>query len=636
MPGSAEHQNPFRAVDLPEFGVSVSWAMCRNSMCPNFGIHYSAPDPGGGLEAPEDERYSIEADKGRFRLTCKHCRDEFELHSNRAIRTPARHFLSQSLPFATCPDPGCGNYGVNAFECLPFERGVRQGPYRRVTTTEHQMRCHRCRDRTSVVTLGTALGLKKREREHKKRLRNVIRGALYFRSLWMIEEEYGVSRNTYYTQLKRAGARVRDFLAWRNAKLLHPRFAGRAEPVRVYTDTLNVSLGRGGKESAYVQMQIPVSSVYLPEDRTFYILAAHCGFLPGRLCEDDLDVLLAEARRPHASQWDCISHAGTGDASKPADKQMKDLPRIVKGGALTLSPYTELSHFLTVRKMLSRLPKVYHYMDAHLSQSAAALTALAADVRAGRCEIALFQRKGKSKAGEDGGGDDEPREQWPGADKLDERREWLQERLDRAWRDAATRLEEASKGAGDLLSGAVDELDAADVAARFAFARQGANSKEGAWAWTEFPPAGPKFDGGRTLWLTERPGATYGAVGRDLLWASTVLPVDAAHARLRDTVRALRRPDVRAEPGRSFRRSYEDPETVMAELWLALFRLNFWRRRPPRRRLKKGEARPPTPAASMGLAEWNEPPKRDLADVAWSFQLGTVHAERIARWLRRR
>ena len=27
-------------VELPEFGLSVSWAMCRNAMCANFGIPF--------------------------------------------------------------------------------------------------------------------------------------------------------------------------------------------------------------------------------------------------------------------------------------------------------------------------------------------------------------------------------------------------------------------------------------------------------------------------------------------------------------------------------------------------------------------------------------------------------------------
>ncbi len=628
VPDSAEHGNPFQAVDLPEFGTAVSWAMCRNSMCPNFGIHYSAPDPVGGVEAPDDERYLIRAEGGGFKLACRLCGDGFTLNSNRAVRALARHFLSQSLPFATCPDPDCVNFGVNAFERAPFERGVREGPYRH-GGSGGRLRCRRCRGRASLFTLGTPLALKGRERKHKKQLRNVIRGTLYFRSLWMIQEEYGISRNAYYTLLKRAGARVRDYFAWRNARLLHPTFSRRAEPVRVYTDVLTATLARGGKGRNHVHLSIPVSSVDLPEHRTFHILAAHCGFLPGRLCEDDLDVLLADARRPHAALWDCIAHAGTGGGRESAEEEMAGLPHIVKGGAFTASPYTELAHFLTVRKMLSRFPKVHHHMDAHHSQSAAALTALASDVRAGRCEIVLSQRRRKLAG-------DRPGERWPGRDKPDRRREWLQERLDGVWRDAATRLGDASGESGDLLSGASGKPGAAEVAARFASARDGANSGEGGWAWIDFPPPGPKFKGGRSLWLTERPGASYEAVGRDLLWASTALPVDSVHSRLRDTVRGLRRPGFRAGAGRSFRRSYRDPETVMAELWLALFRLNFWRRRPPRKRLMKGDGPLPPSAVAMGLAGPNEPrKKRDLADIAWRFRLGTGHAERIAGWLRR-
>ena len=30
---------------LPEFGMDVSWAMCRNPMCANFGIHFEGTIP---------------------------------------------------------------------------------------------------------------------------------------------------------------------------------------------------------------------------------------------------------------------------------------------------------------------------------------------------------------------------------------------------------------------------------------------------------------------------------------------------------------------------------------------------------------------------------------------------------------
>ena len=173
MSEGAHSENPYRPVDLPEFGVSVGWAMCRNAMCPNFGIQYAGPAPAGAEIA--DDRYTINTVEGQ--LTCRYCDDSFKLNSNRAIRTLARHFLSLSLPFATCPNPACENFGRNAFEHHPTERRVRGRPYRR-QRGEYRMRCRLCRDKASTFPLGEALHLV-RSPAAKKRLRGIIRGAMY-------------------------------------------------------------------------------------------------------------------------------------------------------------------------------------------------------------------------------------------------------------------------------------------------------------------------------------------------------------------------------------------------------------------------------------------------------------------------
>ena len=43
-----DSDNPYLPVDLPEFRMSVGWAMCRNTMCRNFGIQYAGPARGDG------------------------------------------------------------------------------------------------------------------------------------------------------------------------------------------------------------------------------------------------------------------------------------------------------------------------------------------------------------------------------------------------------------------------------------------------------------------------------------------------------------------------------------------------------------------------------------------------------------
>ena len=654
MSETTQGDNPYLPVDLPEFGVSVGWAMCRNTMCPNFGVQYEGPASGEGGSLT-DGRYTIIPRSGTIR--CLYCLHVFNLRSNRAIRVIARHFLSLSLPFATCPNSKCENFFYNAFEHHQYgDRSVRGRRYRRVETMdEHRMLCRFCsgkeisgykkktfilgeafhlsRSRVARATYNKAKKLSPTEREDvlksaertrlaaTKRLRGVFRGAMYYRSLSMIVEDLEISADVYYRQLKRASARLRDYLAWKNAKLLQKQFSQEDAPVRVYTDAINVSLSRSGKGPRYGHLKIMVSVVDLPKAKTYYILAAHPGFLPKQLCQYDLEQLGRDVSVPaHISPWDCVEHPLLLDPLSRTTEQRKQVPRVLRSGWFTVSPFTELAHFLTVRKMLSRFQKVYHYMDGEQAQSAAALTAFADDIRSGRCEIALYQRIPAPET-------DAGRERWP--KPPEEREEWLKENLDAQWSVREGRWDKrVAEMAGP--SGTVDQKT---LARKFAPQRKGSEAS-GKWDWLNFPPLGPRYPGGRSVWLTRRPDVTYEDVGRELLWAASVLPVDRAHSHLRDDVRALQRASTSAT-GRSWHGAYKDPLVVSAELWIAMFWRNFGPRNTPRFSLKEGEEPRRTPAFSMELSRKNESRKPDLARLAWEFQLGLEHAETMSKWLQK-
>ena len=655
MAEDARVENPYRPVYLPEFDMSVGWAMCRNSLCPNFGIQYdgSAPD---GPDEIQDGRYTIDPVTGNFR--CEYCGLAFTLNSNRAIRTLARHFLSLSIPFDTCPNKGCENFGRNVFEHHPPGRH-RDRPYWVRDATKHRMSCRRCRKldgKEQTFTVGSPLRIT-RNRATKRRLRGIIRGAMYYRSLSMIIEDVQVSEDTYYTQLKDAGECLREYTAWRNAYLFQEKYAERDAPLCVYTDTLIVSLRRLGEKPRYTQLRIPVSAIEIPEDRTYYILAAHAGFLPDKYCQTDHEKLGREVNcPPHESPWDCAEHPQRVDPSKSVEGQMESLPDIGRGGWFTVSPYTDLAHFLTIRKMLARFPKVHHYMDAELTQSAAALTAFADEVRAGRWQIALYQsnRERKKKKGAKGKRAIITRSRWP---KPGGKREsWLKANVDAQWKMRETRLKEKMEEE-DLLSAPDVEGTPQLVAKLFAEARDGANSP-GGWAWLEHPPAGMRYDGGRCLWLTQRPDASYEEVGRELLWPSAILPVDRAHSHLRDDIRSFERASFRAKPGRSYRNANLDPFVLFAELWIAMLWRNFGPRHHPRyrdaalkeqdkieraqkrakgdkKKRKKSKPRPP-PAWSMGLRRPKESGRPDLTALAWDFRVGIEEVVRMNAWLRRK
>ena len=95
------------AADLPEFGLGVSWAMCRNPMCANFGIHFEGEIPEGRKQASDDHYLVrlVSGTRGRpvGEILCRDCGQSARLASNKAIRPIARYFLSLSLPLPTAP-----------------------------------------------------------------------------------------------------------------------------------------------------------------------------------------------------------------------------------------------------------------------------------------------------------------------------------------------------------------------------------------------------------------------------------------------------------------------------------------------------------------------------------------------------
>ena len=95
--------------------------MCKNPMCEHFGRFFDAVRDRAGNPA---SRYSVarkrSGSKGRVlvKLKCRGCGLSATVHAGPLVRPVARHFLSQSLPFAACPNEACAHHGVNAFEHL--------------------------------------------------------------------------------------------------------------------------------------------------------------------------------------------------------------------------------------------------------------------------------------------------------------------------------------------------------------------------------------------------------------------------------------------------------------------------------------------------------------------------------------
>ncbi len=610
---SDEDVLPLAPVHLPEFGQLVSWLMCRNPMCTSFGIPFDGPLPGSWGRSVGDVRCRVDLVKPQFR--CRACGHSFLPPSNAGIRILARRFLAQSLPFADCPDEGCGNHGWSVFEHWVPTGGVRRRRYRSNGRWEVV-----CRDCGSRFSLGEPLRLHSvakgdgRRRPVKRLAGDAVEVAMLAKSLRQGLHAKGLGEGAYYACLKQVAARVRDNLAWRAAALLHPRFASVGEPVRVQTDVLDVSLKRLGRGPRHQLLKLIVSVVALPRDRTWFILAAHPAFLPESLCPDFLELQEDQQRHRLARRWDFLAHGLQVDNSRGSRHALAALPDVSRKGLFVHSPHAELAHFLVVRRMLFRFPSVHHCMDGDRSLRAAALTALAGDVRSGRVEIALFQHR-KKDAGVRG---------------RSVRRETdldrLARSLDAARRDMEGRFEERLAGRGSPQSLLV-EPDCQARAKVFRSAFKGAHSESGGWAWLDHPAGLGQYVEPRALWLTEGPGKGWEA-GRGLMLHATLQAVDSAFNSMRERVRALGRPEFRAAPGRGYRASSFDVDAVMAEVLLYLLARNYASG-------AYSKAASMLPAQAMGIMprKAREP---DVLEVAWTFRLGLEHAGRLSGWLARK
>ena len=620
----------YSAVDLPEVGrTGFSWIACRNPMCPNFGISYDPSAPLKRKNANGDIRYKDRKSEGRFE--CRYCAQSFSPKSNQAVRPLARYYLSLSLPFATCPEQTCPNYGRNAFEVYERTGTGRIRHYRRESASGLM-----CRECERLVSLGEPYGLQRGSREVSRAVDFITLcvqlGVKMRRTL-----HYGrMDPNMYRDRLHRIGARVRDYSAWRNAGMFDPEAKiDFSQPARVYTDVMTASLRIKGDVERFRHLEFVVSVLAL--EQTFYILAAHPGYLPtGWGPPKDANFLDPKTGGPLAEfeeAWDCLHHP-VRNRFRGTPEQIQlgqaDVSRFSKG-LYVKKPYMALAHLLVVRKMLGRFDRTHWYIDGARELIQGSVVALADDIQSKRAEVVVIQR-----GYEEGVARPAPKRHDMGRIGSPERlaglrRVWGQtepgiQRILRRGSVKRRKTDGSTTSDGEGVDGQREMFpDPTKLAAKvFKTAVTGADDDRGKWAWLTFPP---RFRGERwcrSLWLTRMPDKTPEDAESPLA-AATLQPVDSAINSMRARVLSMDRPAAVAAGGRGYNRRYYDPETVMAELAIYLLGRNFatitWRQKR-------------IPAQVLRLM----PKKETLAKIshiAKTFRLNVDHADTLSRWLRR-
>ena len=241
-------QSPFSPLYLPEFNTHVSWFMCQNPACENFGHHFR-PDNSRSVNQRtiSDSRYRIDMEKQGFH--CGSCQKSCALKSNSSIRTVARYFLSHSFPFADCPDAECANHGRNLFEHRPRSttgrrRGSNRLPY--FIAGKHRVECSACGGK---FTVGAPLRLRDRD---PGKVARVLEGLFDQRRVSRTLRVKGMSSSSYYSRLRHHAVALRDWQSVQTAQLLAQgicRMAGATAHLHRHSSGFHATRRRWGKAS---------------------------------------------------------------------------------------------------------------------------------------------------------------------------------------------------------------------------------------------------------------------------------------------------------------------------------------------------------------------------------------------------
>ena len=191
----------------------------------------------------------------------------------------------------------------------------------------------------------------------------------------------------YYPMLH-ALARACNFLsAYHLMELQTKKFAKKTGCVRLYSDIMNISMFMEIKKNRTEALSFLITTTDYGD--SFFVLAVTPMFVPWdidaeREIELGPEALLIESEQPHAHMlW-----GGTPiDNSVAPGKRTYTYPPEGLGGCLVRDGYGAIAHFLVLRKMLSRIRRIVHYVDNEIVLQMGAMTAFADMIKAGQCDV---------------------------------------------------------------------------------------------------------------------------------------------------------------------------------------------------------------------------------------------------------
>lgn len=619
----------YQPIAIPELGRdAITWAMCRNPMCRNFGVPCES--------VADDSRYRRDPDSPD-ELECRYCGHGFTPLSNEAIRPVARYFHSTSLPFAACPTADCKNHGVNVFENMFPGRRHGINAYTRNVRRNLEGDRIQCKECESTIRIGEPLRLHRGgdgpqlvEKILEGVLLGVNRRALVARRFMRISPEDKnlplIKFPAYYNQLTLIAARLKDYQSWINARFFMPSSSvDFSQTARVSTSVIEIPLPRRFRSERsrathlHTTLKFIVSVLVL--QRGTYLLAAHPCFLPWEFGPDPkADDMDRETGRPSvdfAHQWDCLEHPVHHRFNfKTPEEMLKNLADVSQYdlGCYVRSPYAEAAHFLVVEKMLRRFRRVSFCFDAGRDRLDAAMVALAPGIAAGRTDVVVTKEEPCSK--------EHAEDDTDAPDSSDSGARDPALLLKKVWRVTEERVQRKFKShtAADDAPSAKSSIHNRARQAAAAYREALSGDDIGHWAWLDFPPPMKHERSRRTLWATRMIGKTFDDDALIPLLHASLMRGHYAMDAMREHLTSLRSGKAELAAAR-----YSPIQLLIDEARIYLLARNGY---------QMTSTQQAVPAAQVGL--WaNKTPLPYLTNTVLRFRLGIKQAETLTRWMTR-
>ena len=374
---------------------------CYNTMCKNFGLSHN--------QAKEKGRpYGIRRKGNALMLLCPGCGLTRKMYNNHAVDDMFLHVLKNHLPHQHCKLEYCHNYRYNLYEYY----GEYYEPANAMPAEEEEFDNYKYLVKCISCNRRFAVGIPWRIHDKRDRLTRI--GKVPRRPFPVAPQVFmklacnGIGPSAmieltecnpgdYYALLHNL-AQVCNEISGRYLMELQSVFyaslangSANDKPMRLYTDMMEISILTDDKDKRI--HRLPCLITVTDYRDSFFTLAVTPMFMPMSLPKQEMkkfrtrlrhESLYLESHQPHAHLLS--DEAAVDNALQPGSRR-RTYPILGLGGYFVQQGYGALAHFLTLRKMLSRIDRVIHYVDNESPLEMAAVTAFADKIQARQCDV---------------------------------------------------------------------------------------------------------------------------------------------------------------------------------------------------------------------------------------------------------